>query len=606
MKKLLIVLLALLPPTVWGQQNYDFMAQVPSGQNLCFIRTNGCAEVTSMQSSINSPAYTSLNGHLELPNKVFDGSDSLTLIGIGSYAFRYCYNLRSVVIPDSVRYIESGAFRACSYLDTLIVGAGVERIGWIAFLNCSRLNIIEVDPRNTVYDSREGCNAIICIDGDTLILGSTSTVIPQSVRHIGENAFISSQIQSLAFPEGLISIGKEAFCGSNLSTVLLPNSLDSIAELAFNYCQVGTLSLGEGVRYIGTEAFSYCTHIDTLAIPRSVQYIGNIAFKNCTALRKLVYCADSCLRVGGVFFGNDRSAFVGCTMLHELSLGDSVRYLPEYAFYNLTGIHNVSLPQSLHRVADHAFSGCTGLQRVDYRGPLAGWCAIDFGEEGNPLQFAHHLYLDNVLLTSITPADSLPVVRSFALAGCTDLLQVSLPKGLQSVGFGAFLKCVALHSLHLPSSLLTVGGRAFEGCTSLHSLVVDTSTAFSIHAFGGCTALQRIDSRALFPSPAGAEAFDGVDVNIPVYIPLSSRDRYLTAWAPLVNFIETSEPGGIGYIEAPHLTVEGGTVSADGKQLTVYDAVGRLIAKGYQVRLPKSGVYIVCIGGFSYKIMAAL
>lgn len=607
MKKMLILVLAALPWAAWGQY-YDFTATVPSGQTLFFNRVEGGAEVTYQNPLYTgSPAYDSLSGRLVLPNRVYDGTDSLTLVGVGYQAFRACHDLHTVVIPDSVRHIGQQAFVQCIYMDTLRIGAGVESIGYGAFAMCFYCNAIEVDPRNTTYDSRNSCNAIVSTLGDTLVQGCRNTVIPPSVRHIGASAFQSVILPSgFTVPDGVISIGEMAFNGCHTSAMTLPNTVDSIASNAFAGAEFTTIDMGEGVRHIGKEALWACLHLTELTIPRSVRVIGHDAFSGCPALQTVHFNADSCAVTGSVFFGFDHSAFRNCTALRTLTLGDSVRYLPEYMFYNLVGIETVSLPASLRRVADRAFMGCTGLQRVDYGGTLAAWCAIDFGEEGNPLHYAHHLYLGSVLLTAITADDSLPSIGRFSLARCTDIEVADLPDGLHEVGFGAFMGCTALRSLHLPPSLPTVGGRAFEGCTSLQSMTVDSNTAFGIHAFGGCSALQRIDSRAAFPATVGAEAFDGVDTQVPVYVPHGTRSRYLTAWAPLVNFIE-EEPAGIGGqcpVARVRLTVGGNMVSADGMVIEVYDTMGRLTGKGVSVTLPKAGVYIVRVDNFTYKVMA--
>lgn len=612
MKKLLTPVFAVLMCASYavGQvpEYHYFTAQVPSGQVLKFLTYGDDAEVYPMNTDVytgSGAAYDNLTGRLVLPDSVNDDGVMRRVAGVGHMAFRMCSGLRSVVIPNAVRYLGQHAFAACTQLDSVRIGTGLDSLGMMVFGNCINLTVIEVDSGNAVFDSREGCNAIIRRDGDTLVFGCRGTTIPSSVRHIGADAFGNNSPYNLTIPEGVISIGKAAFSGCQFD-VVLPNSVDSIAEEAFAFSYFTTLQLNEGLRVIGKGAFSHLYNITELTIPRSVQYIGHQAFGDCRALREVHYLADSCAVMGGVFFGYDRSAFCQCTTLQRIVVGASVRYLPDYAFYGLDRIEAVALPQSLRRTGDHVFGGCTGLRRVDYDGPLADWCSIDFGEGGNPLQYAHHLYLDGVLLTGITASDSLRVVNRFALAGCTDLEHADLPAGIESVGFGAFLECTALRSLYLPPSLLTVGGRAFEGCTSLQTLAVDSCTAFGIHAFGGCSALQRIDSRSSFPAIAGVEAFDGVDVGVPVHVPQGSRERYLSAWAPLWNFIESSGPEGITEAEAPRITVENGEVSADGMEVRVYDAMGRIIGKGVCVPLPKSGVYIVSANGYSTKIVVAL
>ena len=69
-----------------------------------------------------------------------------------------------------------------------------------------------VDEGNSVYDSRNNCNAIIETSTTTLILGCTTTNIPNSVESIGESAFSGcSGLTSVTIPNSVTSIGDRAF-----------------------------------------------------------------------------------------------------------------------------------------------------------------------------------------------------------------------------------------------------------------------------------------------------------------------------------------------------------------------------------------------------------
>ncbi len=92
-----------------------------------------------------------------------------------------------------------------------------------------------VDKENTVYDSRDNCNAIIKTSTNSLIAGCKNTVIPNSVTSIGGGAFENcSSLTSITIPNSVTSIGWYAFCNcSNLQTVYcnaeqLPESTNEI------------------------------------------------------------------------------------------------------------------------------------------------------------------------------------------------------------------------------------------------------------------------------------------------------------------------------------------------------------------------------------------
>ncbi len=130
----------------------------------------------------------------------------------------------SVTIPESVTYNN--------------ITYSVTRIDGSAFRYCSSLETIAVNSGNTVYDSREGCNAIIEMVSNTLIAGCKNTIIPNSVTSIGNNAFYGcSGLTSISIPNSVTSIYEYAFSGCRgLTFVAIGNSVTSIGECAFESC----------------------------------------------------------------------------------------------------------------------------------------------------------------------------------------------------------------------------------------------------------------------------------------------------------------------------------------------------------------------------------
>ena len=138
--------------------------------------------------------------------------DGVTHIGV--CAFWNCNNvsLTSIAIPTSVTSIGQMAFCGCSCLTSITIPASVTSIGTEVFLGCSNLASFTVDAGNTVYDSRNNCNAIIETSSNTLIAGCKNTIIPDDVETIGNNAFDScTGLTSITIPEGLKTIGQYAF-----------------------------------------------------------------------------------------------------------------------------------------------------------------------------------------------------------------------------------------------------------------------------------------------------------------------------------------------------------------------------------------------------------
>lgn len=213
---------------------------------------------------------------VEIEDAAFQNCESLTSVNfpeglteIGDYAFSVCRNLSSVNFPTSLKNIgtfafqscafqeielhegllsiskgtvedgyDEGAFTANTYLKSIYIPSSVNFIGDATFADATSMTSMTVSPNNTVYDSRENCNAIIETASNTLIAGCKMTVIPSSVEAIGHDAFFGiEELGSIKFPEGLKSIALYSFCRcKGLTDIDIPFSVNNIEEYAFFNC----------------------------------------------------------------------------------------------------------------------------------------------------------------------------------------------------------------------------------------------------------------------------------------------------------------------------------------------------------------------------------
>ena len=157
---------------------------------------------------------------------------------IADYAFAGSTNLTSLTIPEGVTSIGSSAFNSCYSLTSLTIPSSVTKIGDLAFYYCTGLTSISVESGNSVYDSRNNCNAIIETATNTLIQGCNNTIIPEGVTSISNYAFYCfPDLTSVTIPEGVTSIGVGAFYNClGLTSVTIPSTVTSIGNLAFYYC----------------------------------------------------------------------------------------------------------------------------------------------------------------------------------------------------------------------------------------------------------------------------------------------------------------------------------------------------------------------------------
>ena len=110
--------------------------------------------------------------------------------------------------------------------------------------------------------------------------------------------------------------------------------------------------------------------------------------------------------------------------------------------------------------------------------------------EGNPY------YLLVSAPKTITHAELHPDTKEIAdsvFDGCEKLTSVSIPEGVQTIGYNAFRNCVKLTSIALPSTVTKIGTSAFEYCTELLSIQLPCQiTYISDGTFRYCRNLQSI------------------------------------------------------------------------------------------------------------------
>ena len=103
------------------------------------------------------------------------------------------------------------------------------------------LSTISVSTDNSLFDSRDNCNALIETASNTLLVGSSATVIPNTVTRIGTDAFrfsFPNNESAITIPASVTSIGDNVFGSISSITflsvtppVLGNQSLDRVSSI---------------------------------------------------------------------------------------------------------------------------------------------------------------------------------------------------------------------------------------------------------------------------------------------------------------------------------------------------------------------------------------
>lgn len=100
-------------------------------------------------------------------------------------------------------------------------------------------------------------------------------------------------------------------------------------------------------------------------------------------------------------------------------------------------------------------------------------------------------------LTTVVIPNSVKRIGDYAFAECTRIELMNLGTGIEHIAEGAFSDCYAIASLTLPNSLKTIGVKAFYRCESITTLTVPASvTNIGMEAFGYCKSLVTADIQA--------------------------------------------------------------------------------------------------------------
>ena len=578
---------------------------------------------------------TAATGELVIPETVELYGVAYPVTRIGSYAFNWNTGLTGdLIIPNSVIVISNNAFSYCSGLSgKLTLGNSLTAMYERCFDHCGFTGEVTIPSSVTsiwgyIFGACSGIttlnyNAIwasdCCGGGDWNWLYGTSITtvnIGEGVRYIPCDFLnnVSLSVDHVTLPESVTHIGSNAFYNFS-GSVNIPNHVRYIYSGAFSHCTglSGHLNLPETLLEIHDYAFFSCTNLtDSLTIPNNVQWIGEYAFNGCTNLSGTLTLGASLESINSyAFFGimNNvteirsyamtppyigNSAFLGANATIPVIVPCST--IEDYqntsgwnAFANIQESDpcqwNILVTSNLSMGGTITGAGTydQGTTCTLIATPTEGWSFLKWTEDGVEVStnatYAFTVEGNRNLKAYFTKPDAIvfadPIVESRCVelwdtdgdgllsyeeaAAVTDLGyafnhwqditsfdELQYFTGLTYLNDWEFYYCTNMTSIILPEGLTSINYAAFEECYSLSSIVIPESVTYiGGFALSYCYALSSITILAVTPPELSDDCpfcntnMDNVTITVPCNTTESYRNTYV--WDELPNYQEPDD-----------------------------------------------------------------
>lgn len=403
----------------------------------------------------------------EIPKQVtalktgcFEGTklERIDLLGITSLEesiFFDCFNLKEIILSDTITKIPDGFCRRCQRLEKIDL-SHVKVIGMSAFSECSNLdagslsakidayafegtavrnlNIRDISKLdNDVYQNCENLESVT-INGDG--------TIPNRLFSGCKN------LKNVTIGEGIIAVGSAAFFKTAVEKIILPPTVIVVRGEAFRECkQLREVILNDGLKTIAESAFKRTESLSEISIPDSVKNIGSGCFA-CSGIKSVK------LPESGTFTVILWETFFGCKNLETVKLPDSVNAIDDYAFSECTSLKSINL-EKIGRIGPSAFAK-TALEKITLTVMGTG-----------PRAFAQCENLKEADLSGAVANR----ISSYMFFECKNLSKVSLPKEqINAFGDSCFYN-TAIKEIAFDAKKIIVGQNAF-GMTNLKKVVI--------------------------------------------------------------------------------------------------------------------------------------
>lgn len=458
-----------------------------------------------------------------LPNSALYGKTGLkevilpnSLKTIDSHAFYNCYDLTTVTMPDSLRLINYAAFHQCYELSgSLIIPQKVRFIDNYAFYRCYKIN---------------------------------SLTLSDSLQTIGSYAFQQCRMLSgqLIIPSKVTSMGYQTFEGTKYSTAKLLTPLPPSTYTGSSFSMLPIV-----IFYVLPEAKTAFRN-DTKWNPyiiiggdTPVKVTVNLTTAGTLGeqvLQQVEYLKDvNELNVSGLLNAADvtllKDNFPDLISLNMKNT--NVTDIPNYQFQNRYYIRNVELPDSLQTIGTQAFYRCNDLQeiviprKVKVINDNAFYDCFELKKVTLPPTLTNIKYQAfgyNYMLADLVLPDSLVEIANYAFQNCYELDSIVIPSKITNISYAAFNECSKLKYVKFPEKLVSLRSYAFQSCPIDTLIFPTTLQIIESSTFNNNSVLKHIVCQQPTPPVLSSDPFNTVvKTTCTLEVPFWSMNMYKQA-----------------------------------------------------------------------------
>lgn len=434
-----------------------------------YVADSGQTKAMVVKTIRNNLSYSIATPKIVIPEQVDLGSGKVDVIAVGTSAFYNNRNIREVVLPLSLEYINYDAFMNCKNLAYVSIAG--HNVGDAGIADC-KINRIE----NGAF---RGCVSL------------TNAILPETLQYIGARAFEGcTALAEINIPAAVTEIQDFAFH----NTAYYNNSANWHSDVLYIGSHLiqaktslkGSYAVNDGAVSISAEAFKDCAELTQIELPAALKAIDKDAFLGCTELHTVIFKGTFADYLN-IRFDNDAASPMHFATTLTISGAVDTPHIPEGATVIPAGafrgskIEHIVIPASVTSIGANAFGDCALLTSVTFEAESKLASIGADVVKNTPFFNDASNWKDGVLY--LRDSDEKPVALvavnetklqdyvkyegEEGVTGSEGYKQVLVEEGTRVIAPRAFADIAELRMVRIAASVVYLGAGIFEGCTGL-------------------------------------------------------------------------------------------------------------------------------------------